>query len=109
MDVVSDRAVGSVFVLVSAPSLQLFAGVGKAHEPMGVQAFGPELAVELLDETVVGRLFRAGEVQGDRIGISPEIKVAGDEYAAIARWERSSVAGYGRPRNPPELDRKSVV
>ena len=45
-DVVSDRAVRSVFVVVSTPIFQLFAGVGKAHEPVGVQAFRPELAVE---------------------------------------------------------------
>ena len=44
-DVVSDRAVGSVLVVVPAPILQLFAGVGKAHEPMAVQTLRPELAV----------------------------------------------------------------
>jgi len=45
-DVISDRAVGSVLIVVSTPSLQLFLGICKAHEPMRVQAFQPELAVE---------------------------------------------------------------
>jgi hypothetical protein len=55
-DVVPDCAVGSDLVVVSAPSLQLFAGVGKAHEPMRVQTFRPQPAVEGLDEAVVGEL-----------------------------------------------------
>jgi hypothetical protein len=54
--VVSDRAVWPDLVVVSAPMLQLFSGVGKRQEPMSVQALCPELAVERLDETVVGRL-----------------------------------------------------
>ena len=37
-DVVSDRAVGSVLVVVPTPILELFAGVGKAHEPVRVPA-----------------------------------------------------------------------
>ena len=57
-DVVSDRAVGPVLVVVPTPILQLFAGIRKAHEPVRVQAFGPELAVESFDEPVVGRFAR---------------------------------------------------
>ena len=57
-DVISDRTVGSVFVIVSTPIFQLFAGIRKAHEPVGVQAFRPELAVERFDEPVVGRFSR---------------------------------------------------
>ncbi len=69
-DVVSDRAVGSVLVVVPTPSLQFFLCVRKAHEvaivaPLvratmatRVQAFGPELAVERLDEAIVGGLAR---------------------------------------------------
>ena len=45
-DVISDGAVGSVLVAVPEPSLQFFLCVRKAHEPVRVQAFRPELAVE---------------------------------------------------------------
>ena len=45
-DLITDRTVGPVLVVVPTPILQLFAGAGKAHEPVGVQAFRPELAVE---------------------------------------------------------------
>lgn len=49
-DVVSDRAVRSDLIVVSTPSIQLFAGIGKAHEPVRVQASRPELAVECEEE-----------------------------------------------------------
>ena len=55
-DVVSDRAVRSDLVVVSTPILQLFVGIGKVHEPVGIQAFGSEFAVERFDEPVVRRL-----------------------------------------------------
>ena len=45
-DAVSDCAMRSVLNVMSTPSLQLFAGVGKTHEPVGVQAFRAQLTVE---------------------------------------------------------------
>ena len=53
LDVVSDRPVRSVLVAVSTPILQLLAAIRKAHEPMGIQTFGPQLAVECPDEPFV--------------------------------------------------------
>ena len=49
-----------MLVVVSEPSLHLFAGVGKGEEPVGVQAFRPEPSVERLDERIVGGLCQAG-------------------------------------------------
>lgn len=94
-DVVSDRAVGSVFVVVSTPILQLFAGVGKAHEPVGIQALRPELAVEGLDEAVIGGFAGPREVQNDIVGIGPEIEIPGDEPTAVVDPDRSGIAGVG--------------
>ena len=62
---------GPIFVVVSAPILQLFGRVGKRQEPVGVQALGPEAAVEGLDEGVVRGLARTREVQGDTMGVGP--------------------------------------
>ena len=45
----------SNIVVVYTPSLQFFAGIVKAHEPMRIQAFLPEAAVEGFDESVVSR------------------------------------------------------
>jgi len=52
---VADCAVRPILVVVVAPILQLFAGVGKGHEPVSVQALRAQAAVEGLDESVVGR------------------------------------------------------
>jgi hypothetical protein len=54
---------------------------------MGVQAFRAQLTIERLDEAVIRGLTWPREVQGNRIGISPEIKVARNELAAITPSE----------------------
>jgi hypothetical protein len=51
---VADRPVPPILVVVLAPILLLFAGVGKRQEPMRVQALRPEPSVERFDEGVVG-------------------------------------------------------
>src|SRR6056297_4328790 len=107
--VVSDRAVGSDLVVVSTPILQLLASIGKAHEPVRVQAFRPELRIERLDEAVVGRLAGAGEVQRDVVGIGPKIEVPGDEFAAVARREEGLPVGYGRARSPQIAQRVAIT
>ena len=57
-DVVSDRTVGSDPVVVSTPILRFFPGVRKAPEPVCIEAFRPEIAVEHPDEPDVGGLAR---------------------------------------------------
>ena len=44
----------SFFVVVYTPSLQLFGRIFKPHEPMSVQTFCTEPAVEGLDIGIVG-------------------------------------------------------
>ena len=54
----------SEFIIVSTPILHLNARVVKAHELMGVQTFGCELAIEALDLAVICWLSRtAGQEQ----------------------------------------------
>ena len=43
-------------VIVSTPFLHFLPRVVKAHKPVGVQTFRSELAVEALDEAVIGWL-----------------------------------------------------
>jgi len=47
------------------PSLHLGTGNVKAHQPMGIQPFSPEFAVEGLDDGIVCRLLGPGEVEND--------------------------------------------
>jgi hypothetical protein len=74
---------GSVLVVVSAPSLQLRARIVKAHEPMCIQAFPAQLAVERLDKHIAGRLPRPREVERHAMRIGPEIQVTRDEFTAL--------------------------
>ena len=50
-------------VVVSTPSLAFCARLVEAQEPVCVQAFDPELAVEGFDEGVVGWFARPEEVE----------------------------------------------
>ena len=44
-------------------------GIVKAHEPMRIQAVGAELAVERLDECIVGRLSGPRKVKGNAVRV----------------------------------------
>ena len=50
---VTDGAVWPDLVIVFTPILHFLSRVVKTHEPVGVQAFRSELAVEALDEAVI--------------------------------------------------------
>ena len=60
---VADRTMGAFLVVVLTPIFQLFLGVCKAQEPVGVQTFRSEAAVERFDEGIVGRLSGPREVE----------------------------------------------
>lgn len=51
----------SDLIIVSTPSLHFYPCVVKVHEPMRVQAFSSELAVEAFNKAVVRRFARSGE------------------------------------------------
>ncbi len=90
------RAVRSLLVVVSTPSLQFFASILQRQEPVSVQVFAAQLAVERLDERIVCGLTRAGEVHDHIALVSPQIHVARNELGPITHWE----AGFGMVRLP---------
>lgn len=47
---IADRPMGPFFIVVLAPILHLFLGIRKVQEPVSIETFGPEAAVERLDE-----------------------------------------------------------
>ena len=79
----ADRPMGSILVVVPAPSLHLFAGVRKRQEPVRVHALGSDPAVERLCKSVVGWLAGPGEVERHAPRGSPQIEVARDGLAAL--------------------------
>jgi hypothetical protein len=80
---VPDRPVGAVLVVVSAPILQLLPGVGKAQEPVRIEARRPRSAVEGPREGIVGRLPGTGEVERGAPGVRPEIEIPGYELRTL--------------------------
>lgn len=56
-------ALRTELVVVSTPFLNFRPCVVETHEPMSVQAFGVELAVQALDVAVVDGLARTREVE----------------------------------------------
>ena len=95
-DFVPDGAMRALLVVVSTPSLQFFPGIVKAEEPMGVQTLGPQAPVEGLDEGVVSRFARPGEIQDDIVGIGPQIQIPGDKFRALINPDRLRIAGSRR-------------
>jgi len=55
---IPDRAVRSLFVVVSTPAVQLLASVFQRQEPVRIHAFAAQLAVERFDEGIVRGLAR---------------------------------------------------
>ena len=65
---------GAFHIVVSAPILRLFLGVCKAQEPVGVQTFRSEPAVERFNERAIGRLAWSREVERDVALVSHRFK-----------------------------------
>ena len=58
---------------------------------MRVQTLRPELAVEGFDEAIVSRLSGPRKVERDVICIGPQVKITGDEFAAVVYPDRVRV------------------
>src|SRR5262249_43117851 len=85
---VADRAMRSLLVVVSTPSLAFSPRVVEAHEPVCIQAFRSELTIEGFDEGIIGGLARSGEVQGDTPLVGPEVEIARNELSPLVDADR---------------------
>jgi hypothetical protein len=80
---VADCPMRSILVVVLAPILQLFAGVGKGQEPVRVQALGAQAAVEGLDKGVDAPMSVKSWLRPLRLGGVDEFdqaKACGEAY-----------------------------
>ena len=77
----------SDLVEVRPPRLDLAPGVVQRQEPVCVQAFITQTAVEAFDEGIVGRLARPAEVQRDAVDVGPMVERPTGKFGAIAHWE----------------------
>src|SRR2546421_535869 len=70
-------------VVVRPPGFQLELSLLERREESGREALSSQGAVERLDESVIGRLARPTEMEGDLIPVRPMVERAGRELAAI--------------------------
>src|SRR3954469_4192126 len=70
-------------IVVDSPLFDQRTGIRQADEPVLVQAFISELAIEALDMPILGRLARRGKVEHDLLLSSPGIENVTSELRPI--------------------------
>ena len=83
-------------IVVLAPGLHDPARIGQAQEPVLVEAFVPEAAVEALAVRVLDRLAGVDEVQGDRVLVRPLVQRAADQLRPVVQHELRRRLPLGR-------------
>ena len=73
----------SGLVEVRPPRLDLAPGVVQRQEPVRVQAFIAQPAIEAFHEGIVGRLSRPAEVQRDTVDVGPVVERPRDKFRAV--------------------------
>ena len=70
-------------VVVSPPSFTFSLGIGQAREPISVQAFGAELAIERFRKRIIRWFAWPGKVELNAVQPCPKIKVFRNEFWPI--------------------------
>ena len=59
---------------------------------MGIQARGPEAAIESFNERIIRGFARPGEVQRHSVSVGPQIQVSADELGTLVNPDRLWIA-----------------
>ena len=93
-------SVRTALIVMPPPRLDLALRVRQRQEPVCVEAFVAQSAVEGLHECVVGRLAGPAEVDGDAVLVSPAVERLSDELWSIIDPDRLGRAAHERqPRH----------
>jgi hypothetical protein len=76
-------AVWPVLVIIDPPCLDDLSDLVKAHEPILVQAFITELAVEALHVAIIHRFAGSDELEFDPSSVSPGVERVTDELRTV--------------------------
>ena len=82
----------SVLVVIPSPGRNADSGFGQRTEPVLVEAFIPELAVDRLDEGILRGLARLNQLQFDVALIGPLIERLAGELGTLVGADRLRVA-----------------
>ena len=91
---VAQCAVGSFFIIVTTPGLDLLPGIVERHEPFLVQSLGPQPTVERFDQPILRGLSAAAEAQPHLVYVRPWIQHLADKLEPL-----STRIFSGRPRS----------
>ena len=89
---ITDCAMGSHFIVFDPPFFDLSARVVQIEEPVLAEALHAHGRVEAFCVSIVGRLARAAEIQGDSVRVRPEIEFLRGELASLVNADRHRVA-----------------
>ena len=84
----ADPAMGSDGIEIASPVGERLTGVGQRGEQCLVQEFIPELAVEALDEGILGRLARRDVVPCDLLLLCPPQHRHAGEFGSVVADDR---------------------
>src|ERR1700741_5276838 len=93
---VANGAVWTDLVVVSTPSLAFPPRFVEAHETMRVEALGAELAVQALDEGIVGRVAGPAEVARHVVQEGPKVELLADDLGTVVETDGLGIAGLLR-------------
>jgi hypothetical protein len=91
---VSQRAMRPGLIIIYPPCLDDLPNLIETHEPVLVQTFIPELAVEALHVAIINRFAWTNELQLDAARICPGIYRVADKLRTIVYWEGVTVGHY---------------
>ena len=74
-------------VVVPSPALYFVSGILKRHEPVHVQAFVPEAAVEGFDMRIVCWRTGTGVIELDLVEVRPGVQRTGDELRTVVNLD----------------------
>lgn len=75
-------------VVIDPPRLAFYPCVVQAQESKGVEAFGPDAAVEGLGKRIVRRFSGPAEVEHDAVSLGPQVEILREELGPISRYSR---------------------
>ena len=93
---------GPLCVVVDPPGLDDLAGILEIEEPVFVEAFIAELAVEAFDESVLGRLAGFDEVKAHAVAPGPFVERLANHLRAVVQDDlQGQPTGLGEPLEHP--------
>jgi hypothetical protein len=82
-----------VFIVVAAPAIQFFSGIGQAEEDLAIQAFIAQATVEAFDIPVLYRFAGPNQIQLHMILVGPRFHRSPRKLTSVVGRDR-----LGKPR-----------